>query len=171
MTTEKLTRKLTRRSLLFQEYDFTVEHRKGVDNTNADYLSRYPLPSDAGAPLMDWSKGEIMQPASWLAFMVGVAPVAEEERDIWQDAAVLRFLQTHKYESGRSAKERDRIYRRAKAYRWMADSFFKLLPGGAMVVVPKQQSERASSSVPIGGWGILGYSGCWTACRGTTGGG
>ena len=53
MTTEKLTGKLARWSLLLHEYDFTVEHRKGVDNTNADCLSRYPLPSDAGAPLMD----------------------------------------------------------------------------------------------------------------------
>ena len=30
MTTEKLTGKLARWSLLLQEYDFTVEHRKGV---------------------------------------------------------------------------------------------------------------------------------------------
>ena len=79
-----------------------------------------------------------MQPASWVAFMVGVAPAAtEEERDIWQDAAVLRFLQTHKYESGRSAKERDRIYKKAKVYRWMEENVLKLLPGGAMVVVPR----------------------------------
>ena len=57
MTTSKLTGKLARWSLLLQEYDFTVEHRKGVENTNADCLSRYPLPSDADAPTMDWSKG------------------------------------------------------------------------------------------------------------------
>ena len=51
-----------------------------------------------------------------LAFMAGIAPaVVEVEKDIWQDAAALRFLQTHKYESGRSAKERDRVYKRAKA--------------------------------------------------------
>ena len=42
MTTEKLTGKLARWSLLLQEYDFTVEHRKGIDNTNADCLSRCP---------------------------------------------------------------------------------------------------------------------------------
>ena len=67
-----------------------MEHRKGVDNTNADCLSRYPLPSDAGAPAMDWSKGEIMPVATFLAFMVGVphatlgegASVAIEEKDI-----------------------------------------------------------------------------------------
>ena len=53
MTTQKLTRKLARWSLLLQEYDFTVEHRAGVENTNADCLSRYPLPSDAAAPALD----------------------------------------------------------------------------------------------------------------------
>ena len=47
MTTIKLTGKLARWSLLLQEYDFTVEHQKGVENTNADCLNRYPLPSDA----------------------------------------------------------------------------------------------------------------------------
>ena len=76
MTTTKLTGKLARWSLLLQEYDFTVEHRKGVGNTNADCLSRYPLPSDADAPSMDWSKGEIMPVATFLAFMVGVPHAA-----------------------------------------------------------------------------------------------
>ena len=74
-----------------------------------------------------------MPVATFLAFMVGVpqataggeASVAEEEKDIWRDAAVLRFIQTHKHGSGQSAKERDRVYRRAKAYRWMGDSVFK----------------------------------------------
>ena len=36
MTTTKLTGKLARWSLLLQKYDFTVEHRKGVENTNVD---------------------------------------------------------------------------------------------------------------------------------------
>ena len=96
-----------------------------MENTNADCLSRYPLPSDADALSMDWSKGEIMPVATFLAFMVG-APhttsggggvIAEEERDMWRDETVLRFIQTHQHGSGQSAKERDRVYRRAKAYR------------------------------------------------------
>ena len=53
MTTQKLTGKLALWSLLLQEYDFKVEHRAGATNTNADCLSRYPLPSDADAPLLD----------------------------------------------------------------------------------------------------------------------
>ena len=122
-----------------------MEHRKGVDNTNTDCLSRYPLPSDADAPLMDRSEGEIMPTATFLAIMGGVTtatPALEEERDIWKDEAVLRFIQTHEYGSGLSAKERDRIYRRAKAYRWMGSSIFKQLPGGRIVVVPKEAKRE-----------------------------
>ena len=71
-----------------------------MENTNADCHSRYPLPFDADAPSMDWSKGEIMPVATFLAFMVGVSQAAagggtsaaEEERDIWRDGAVLRFI-------------------------------------------------------------------------------
>ena len=74
-----------------------MEHRKGVENTNADCLSRYPLPSDADAPSMDWSKAEMMPVATFLAFMVGVPHTAEEKRDIWRDDAVLRFIQTHRH--------------------------------------------------------------------------
>ena len=108
MTTTKLTGKLARWSLLLLEYDFTVEHRKGVENTIADCLSRYSLPSDAGAPSMEWSKGEIMPVATFLAFMVGVTKgaagggtsAAREERDIWRDEAVQHFIQTHKHGRG-----------------------------------------------------------------------
>ena len=65
----------------------------------------------------------------------------EEEIDIWHDVEVLRFLQTHKYGSGLSAKERDRIYRRARGYRWMGDSIFKLLPSRVLVVVPRVEDR------------------------------
>ena len=59
-----------------------------------------------------------MPAAPFLAFMAGAASarghggtsMGEEEKDIWKDVAVLHFLQTHKYGSGLSAKERDRIY-------------------------------------------------------------
>ena len=57
MTTQKLTEKLAKWSLLLQEYDFTVEHWAGTTNTNADCLSWYPLPSAANAPVLDWTKG------------------------------------------------------------------------------------------------------------------
>ena len=65
-------------------------------------------------------------------------------------------MQTHKYESGRSAKERDCVYRRAKAYRWMSDSVFKLLPGGAMVVVPRAAERDGIVVVTHRGMGRFG---------------
>lgn len=113
MTTQKLTKKLARSSLLLQENDFTVEHRARKDNTNADCLSRDPLSSNTATLVLGWTKGEIVALATFLAFMVGNAdqtPTREEEMDIRDDEKVLRFLQTHKYGDGTSAKERDRIY-------------------------------------------------------------
>ena len=50
---------------------------------------------------------------------------------------MLHFIQTHKHGRGQSAKERDRVYQRATANRWMGDGMFKQMPGGKMVVVPK----------------------------------
>ena len=74
--------------------------------------------------------------------MVGATPlndVAKEEHDIWEDTEVLNF--THKYHDGLSAKSRDRIYRRAKSYRWMGDGVMRLLQGGGIVVVPRQANR------------------------------
>ena len=56
--------------------------------------------------------------------MVGITPPnpdAAEEKDIWHDMEVLHFLKTHNYEKRMSARNKDRVYHRAKAYRWMAD--------------------------------------------------
>ena len=86
---------------------------------------------------------------TFLAFMVGVtrrAPRAEEDNDIWNDMDVLHFLTTHQYPSEMSAKARGRVYHWAKAYRWMTDNLFKLLPGGVMVVVPKP-GEREKTTL------------------------
>ena len=122
-----------------------MEHRAGTTNTKADCLSRYPLPSAANALALDWTKGEVLAPATFLAMMAGAAPstdAAEEERDIWDDAEVLHFILTHKYQDGLSAKTRDRIYRRAKSYRWMGDGVMRLLQGGAIVVVPRPADRQ-----------------------------
>ena len=39
-------RRLTRWSMEFQEFDYEVQHKKGVNNGNADALSRLPFPSE-----------------------------------------------------------------------------------------------------------------------------
>ena len=65
--------------------------------------------------------------------------VRAEEKDIWEDVEVLRFLQTHESGNGLSAFNKDRVYQRAKSYRWMGDNLFMLQSGGAMVVVPRPE--------------------------------
>ena len=98
MTTQKLTGKMARWSLLLQEYDFTVQHRAGVDNTNADCLSRFPLVSDQNALVLDWSRGEI-PPCQAMVALEGEAP-SLRKRDIWADKEVLHFIQTHQHTKG-----------------------------------------------------------------------
>ena len=140
MTTQKLTDKMARWSLPLQEYDFTVQHRAGVDNTNADCLSRFPLVSKENAPIPDWSRGEIPTYRTAMAAR-GVASPLSEEKDIWVDKEVLYFIHTHQHSKGLTAQERDWIYKRARGYRWLGSNLFKLMEGGALRAVP-QPSER-----------------------------
>jgi hypothetical protein len=62
MTSQNLTGKLARWSLILQEYNFTVEHRPGRVHNNVDALSRMPRVGDA-------EPGEILsiRPESWVA--------------------------------------------------------------------------------------------------------
>ena len=56
-----------------------------MSDTNVDYRSRCPLPSTTDAPLLDRIKGEVLAPATFLAFMVEATTPTEpamEERDI-----------------------------------------------------------------------------------------
>ena len=53
----------------------------------------------------------------------------------------MHFIQTHQHTKGLTAQERDRIYKRARGYRWLGCSLFKLQEGGALRAVP-QPSEK-----------------------------
>lgn len=86
-----------------------------------------------------------MAPETYLAMIVGLSTLVqdgEEEKDIWDDVDVLRLLQTHKYGNGLGANMRDRIYKRAKIYRWMGDNVFKMLQQGALMVVFRPAGRR-----------------------------
>ena len=124
--------------------------------------------------MLDWTKGEVLAPVTCLALMVGAAPttdVVEEERDIWEDTEVLNFILTHKYHDGLSAKSRDRIYRRAKSYRWMGDGVMRLLQGGAIVVVPRQADRQEIVVATIKAWDISECNGSSVSSGRITGGG
>ena len=92
MTTQKLTGKLARWSLLLQEYNFVVAHKAGVENSNADCLSRYPLPSSAEAPFLDWAKGDVMGPANFLSICLGAKFGAFRRRRFADFSIAVRML-------------------------------------------------------------------------------
>ena len=97
MKIQKLTGKLAWWSLLMQEYDFTVIHRAGTDNANAECLIRYPRTSTDNATTLNKKRGEVLLVVTCLVLMVQpkADAVRAEEKEFWEDVEVLRFLQTH----------------------------------------------------------------------------
>ena len=141
MQTNKTSGKLARWSLLPQEYDMKVFHKRGVLNTNADCLSRNPKSPMANEPILpDWGKGDYnLSPSTIFAFMA----TTEEDNnhlsqaEIWEDLLVLQFLKTHKYTTGLTPLTKDRVYRRAKSFRWMAHNLYKVdRDGKQLLLVP-----------------------------------
>ena len=140
MQTNKTTGKLARWSLLLQECDMKVIHKSGILNTNADCLSRFPQQAPTyEAPLPDWNKGDYnLTPAKVFAFMVNKPENDESNQlDIWEDTKVLHFLKTHKYLPDLTPLQKDRVYRRAKNFQWLAHNLYKVQHGGMqMLLVP-----------------------------------
>ena len=145
MKTNKTTGKLARWSLLLQEYDMTVVHKRGVLNTNADCLSRFPndTPRD-DTILPDWNKGDYnISPETVFAFME--TPVNDDQTaqlEIWMDEPVLHFLRTHKYQEDLDALSKDRVYRRAKGFRWLAHNLYKIDQNGSQMLLIPLPEER-----------------------------
>ena len=84
MTTQKLTGKMARWSLLLQEYNFTVQHRAGVDNTNVDCLRRLPLKSKENVHQVggaDPTTLQIIQRCTLGASRWGAEPLWSPRRD------------------------------------------------------------------------------------------
>ena len=127
---DEQTGKLARWSLLLQEYDMIVAHKRGSLNTNADCLSRYPQPITGKEPILpDWTKGDYnLTPVAVFAFMA-TEPTEEPQAlqaDIWEDLPVIHFLKTHQYRKDLTPLDKDRLYRRAKEFRWLAHNLYKL---------------------------------------------
>ena len=65
------------------------------------------------------------------------------QTEIWDDLPVLHFLKTHQY-LALSPLEKDRVYRRARGFRWLAHQLYKIQQEGpSMLVVPpvKERDE------------------------------
>ena len=142
MTMQKLTGKMAR-------YDFTVQHRAGVDNTNAECITRFPLMSEESAPILNWSRGKI--PTYQTAMAAGAAAPSREEKDIWGDKEVLQFIQTHQQSKGLSAQERDRVYVDTAASAAICFNSWREEHCEQFPIHPKEYSWHWT---PIGEWGI-----------------
>lgn len=51
--------------------------------------------------------------------------------EIWEDAFVLHYLRTQKYQEALSAVNKDKVYRRAKSFRWLTRNLYKLHKDGS----------------------------------------
>jgi hypothetical protein len=132
MTNERLRRMHARWANLLQEYDITFVPRKGVKHLDADGLSRNPLPTDEDKTFarMDHCapKAGVHPVATGLAMLATSAagtshppqhkseepgeshPVDSQDRDIWQDSAVMGYLEKgRRHRPDATPKERDRI--------------------------------------------------------------
>lgn len=126
MTSEKLTGKLARWALILQEYDFSIEHRAGTMHTNADMLSKSPLPTtedltgvrqDNDSPKLSVNMLEV---APWTPSCYLVHLLEREVTkitDIWEDENVLFRIRESRNPEGITIKERDKIGKRQQKYK------------------------------------------------------
>jgi hypothetical protein len=136
MESDKLTGKLARWALLFQEYDFEVVHRARITNLDADGLSCNPSPSNEDLTRARWYEDCDREAVpGWHAaayltlFSSAIVEVPiqgsddETDRpqaiaDIWEDLFVLHKLQQGTFSLSTSAMERDRIGHQITRFRW-----------------------------------------------------
>ncbi|CAM6082514.1 unnamed protein product [Calypogeia fissa] len=169
MESDKLTGKLAKWALILQEYEFTVVHRAGRLNQDADGLSRNPCTSEQDITGVRWHGDEDQEVVpgwhalAYLCLLVedgynafasvvelkgdAMDPESSEDstggRDVYEDAVVMHYLRTGVVVGIVGAKERDRILQRAKRFRWEGSHVVRLLVNGQVWLVP-HPSERAS---------------------------
>ncbi len=165
MESDKLTGKLARWALLLQEYDFEIVHKAGLQNLDADGLSRNPSSVEedlTGARWHGTSDQEAVpgwHASSYLAWMEGNSSqvVGEttgddvdedsEQRgprittDVWKDQGVLYRLQHGQFLPNTLSQERDRIVHRMARFHWEGDLMFRRWPDGTRRVVPRPEQR------------------------------
>jgi hypothetical protein len=63
-----------------------------------------------------------------------------QDRDVWQDSAVMEYLETgRRHRPNATPKKRDRIWHRAKGYRFENEVLYKRTSEGTEKVVPRPE--------------------------------
>ena len=83
-------------------------HRAGTENTNADCLSRNPLPSKAASPIPDWSRGEVLPVTLYLASWRGPRRMRCRERRLRRSGRIGRSCASYKLRSMEPARVQER---------------------------------------------------------------
>ena len=126
-STAKLRAKLARWSLILAEYDFSVKHRPGKDNTVPDLLSRQP--AAAGALLANMLGQHPLYPYSWRSlvarnsaalFALGAAEAITDwpTKDIWDSPWAIRFVRGELPSSEVTAEQWAALSRKCAPYQF-----------------------------------------------------
>ncbi len=143
MTTDKLTGKLARWALIFQEYELKVIHRPGITHQNVDTMSRKPLTTfedflEATQNFDQIPTIHVSYASTYLA-LFRCNLVEHPIVDIWEDLDTLRFLQHGEYPPQVTSTHRDCIQQRSKRYSWRDNHLVRCLPQGDKLVPPPHE--------------------------------
>ena len=146
-STAKLRAKLARWSLILAEYDFSVKHRPGKDNTVPDLLSRQP--AAAGALLASCLCKHPLYPCSWRSlvarntaalFALGAmdAMIDWPTKDIWDSPWAIRFVKGELNKSDVTTVQWMALSRKCAVYQYAEGRIWRRIGkrGGNWLEVP-----------------------------------
>jgi len=132
MTNDKITSKLARWVLIFQEYEFKVIQRPGITHQNADTMSWKPFitSKDFSEVRQDFDKNPTIHVSDAFSYLALLQCNLVEHPivDIWEDLDTLRFLQHGEYPPQVTSSQRDHMQQQSKHYSWRDNHFIQCLP-------------------------------------------
>ena len=126
-TTARLRSKLARWSLILAEYDFTIKHRPGKDNTVPDLLSRQPAGEATGNvtylsdyPVLPsaWRQAVARNTASLMARGAADAITEWTDRDIWLSPTAIRYVKGELSREEVTPRQWASLQRKCAAYQY-----------------------------------------------------
>ena len=140
MKSKTLKGRASRWVATLQEFTFDIEHRAGVDNGNADALSRNPVHGDPHG-----DEGY----AGAVAAAVRPGTVRRDGWDVWDDEHVIFFLRGGTHVAGLDDAEKRRVEKRSAALRQTAEGVAVRVGGDWRVWPPPQERKGVLRAVHL----------------------